>query len=445
MEFGDVSRRAVVASLGAAVVSGLAGCGTSPSSSGTQAQNLSIEAPEASRRDERISIRVTGASPGSEVTLNTRTEDSDGTEWTSRNVYEADDDGVVDLSEGPPVDGSYERTDAMGWLWSMTPESDDSYFGVSRDTYDVILEATAGDATTQTTVTRQEIPPGISTEKIDTGDLVGVYCRPSGEESHTPVLVLHGSGGTPPVRRAQLLAAEGYAAFAPQYFGDHDAIQDSLLRVPLEYFKRAADWLRERDAVADGQVGVHGISRGGELALLLGATYDWVSAVVSYVGSGVVFGGSYGVESAWEYDGDRVPFLEWENSDYELTDGGYHRGRPAFESAYNDASADRLTEATIPVETIDAPVLLVSGKDDQVWPSTLLSNHAAKRLDASNSEDVEHAAYANAGHAIQPPFKPTHGLRYAGERYLYGGRPVGYARANADAWEKTLAYLDAGL
>ena len=50
--------------------------------------------------------------------------------------------------------------------------------------------------------------------------------------------------------------------------------------------------------------------------------------------------------------------------------------------------------ATIPVERINGPVLLISGEDDQMWPSRTLAEIAMERLRAHRHPyPDEHIAY----------------------------------------------------
>jgi len=84
---------------------------------------------------------------------------------------------------------------------------------------------------------------------------------------------------------------------------------------------------------------VVGFSRGGELALLLGATFPEIKAVVSYVGSGIVVSSLDSATSAWLLRGESVPY--W---------------------TYTDVA--NLDAATFAVERINGPVLLIPGQRD---------------------------------------------------------------------------------
>jgi pimeloyl-ACP methyl ester carboxylesterase len=151
------------------------------------------------------------------------------------------------------------------------------------------------------------------------------------------------------VQTAVILASRGYAALALDYFGGQ-GLPDQLSQIPLEYFADALAWLQSHPVVDGERIGVIGHSRGGELALLLGATYHEIKAVVSYAGSGVVFGGYPGPGPAWTLGGEAVPFAP---SELDLSPG---RDRPAVVPG----PAEELVKAEIPVERINGPVAAAS-------------------------------------------------------------------------------------
>ncbi len=100
-----------------------------------------------------------------------------------------------------------------------------------------------------------------------------------------------GAGGGLSEGGAETLASEGLAALALAYFGI-DRLPHELVEIPLEYFEKAIAWLRAQPGVDAERVAVVGNSKGGELALLLGATYpEDVKAIVGYSPSAVVWQG----------------------------------------------------------------------------------------------------------------------------------------------------------
>ncbi|ODR80642.1 hypothetical protein BG842_03765 [Haladaptatus sp. W1] len=91
-----------------------------------------------------------------------------------------------------------------------------------------------------------------------------------------------------------MLATHGYATLALQYF-DAPGLPESLERIPLGYFDTAIRWLTSRPTVHDTGIGLLGISRGVEAALLTATGYDGPVAVIGYSGGGVVRHGVAGV------------------------------------------------------------------------------------------------------------------------------------------------------
>jgi hypothetical protein len=95
----------------------------------------------------------------------------------------------------------------------------------------------------------------------------------------------------------------------------------------------------------------------------------------------------------------------------------------------------------------------VTGDDDRVWPAERLATRAMARLDACEyPHSYEHLRLPGAGHDIKAPYHPTterarRPFPLPGRPLTLdmGGTPAGYARADAQAWERTLATLDRGL
>ena len=290
------------------------------------------------------------------------------------------------------------------------------------------------------------------------GGLVGTLFLPPASASRGAVLALGGAGGGLSEGAARTLASEGFAALALAYFG-LDGLPRELVEIPLEYFEGAIAWLKRHPRVDAGRVAVVGNSKGGELALLLGATYPQdVGAVVGYAPSAVVWQGITfdrevyhgGPRSPWALRGDAVPFValarpgaaEMVRMMESLLEDRPVSTRAFYERALHDEAA--VAAASVPVERIEAPVLLVSGTDDRLWPSTLLSEMAIGRLEAHEHPFAcEHLRYEGAGHMIAPPgYEPA--TSWASRFELGGGREANEF-ANADSWPKVLGFLGEAL
>ncbi|HVB71908.1 MAG TPA: acyl-CoA thioester hydrolase/BAAT C-terminal domain-containing protein [Acidimicrobiales bacterium] len=283
------------------------------------------------------------------------------------------------------------------------------------------------------------------------GGLVGMYFRPEGEGSHPAVMVVGGSGGgfngadVP----AGLLASRGFATLALAYFG-LPGLPNGLVDVPLEYFASGLRWLQARPEVT-GRVGVLGQSRGGELALLLGATFPQIGAVVARVPSGVVWGGfgpGAGPESAaWTLDGRAVPWLPTNDDSPEWAEVYKSSPLVCTPGALADLShVEAARKAEIKIERASCPIMMISGEDDALWPSTTLAELAEKRAHAHGFvHRLIHLRYPDAGHfcatapGLPSPLVVSHPVDH--ELIALGGSLQGNAAAQADSWPRTLDFL----
>jgi pimeloyl-ACP methyl ester carboxylesterase len=211
---------------------------------------------------------------------------------------------------------------------------------------------------------------------------------------------------------------------------------------------RQGDRVRAAIAPRNDFVAVHGTSRGGELALLVASLYADIRAVVAVVPSGVVFGGFGPSEpgdlrprGAWTLEGKPVPDVGQNNR---YANSGVADPVQRFLNLMRDL--DAVERATIPVERIKGPVLMVSGRDDQLWPSFELAEIARRRLEGHKHPwPFEHISYPDAGHGMAPPYAPTTATTIVhpvdGRTYALGGTPKGQIEANVAYWRRTLDFL----
>ena len=96
----------------------------------------------------------------------------------------------------------------------------------------------------------------------------------------------------------------------------------------------------------------------------------------------------------------------------------------------------------IPVENIAGPVLLISGTDDQIWPSGDFCAAIMARLkQAQFPHEVKHLSIEKGGHMSVLPFLVTanRGLLIDGDPS--GGSPQADARGGYRSWAETIAFL----
>lgn len=423
--------------------------------------------PAAALIDVPRAITLSGFAPHARVGLTLTSRHADGQVWRSRNMYAADALGAVDVSAQAPESGDYEGIDGQGPFWSQhavlheddvaaqvpAPEGEDGA---------IVTLAIATDDAGHSATARVEhgyADRGVVRRDVNEDGLVGVLYTPAGPGPHPAIVVLNGSGGGINATRAALFASRGYVALALGYFGAA-GLPDYLSEIPLEYFERALQWLRDKARPARGFVAVSGHSRGGELALLLGSRFPQaVSAVVAYVPSSVVHGvlnagkpGEGRFKPAWTHHGEPLPHV-WEHNaaqDWQHVDSlpEPRRQAAAFVHAQRDAAA--VARARIPVERIAGPVLVLSAGDDGYWPSTAYAAEVAQTLKAAgHPHAVEHLDYPRAGHALQAPHVPTTEIARAhavsGIVLTGGGTAADNARANVASWAAVHRFLQAAV
>lgn len=395
--------------------------------------------------------------PGASVEITTLTQRA-GAPWQSRATYQADAQGRVDLSRDAPVSGSYSGVAAMGLIWSQAPldsKNRDAFNQPANAPLVTQLRMTSGDTTLDAELIQRLAAEGVTRQDIRENGLVGTLYLPPGPGPHPAVMILNGSGGGINEPRAALYASHGYAAFALAYF-KAPGLSDYISNTPLEYFKTGLDWLRNAVKPAHDFVALSGQSRGGELVLLLGATYPAdVSAILAYVPGAVVHSAQNACDpalgregAAWLLNGKPIAHV-WENNrsaSWAPFDEGPapHRHEKAILTALEDPQA--VARARIRVENIQGPVLLLSGTDDGSWPSSLYSKMVRdKLLEVKHPYPVTWLDYQDGGHAILLPYVPTTQHVYAhpvsGKISTTGGNAKDNARADDESWAGALQFL----
>ncbi len=285
--------------------------------------------------------------------------------------------------------------------------------------------------------------------------LVGTLFVPPGDGPHPTIVVLNGSGGGINEQRGALYASRGVQALALGYFGA-PGLPDHVTRTPLEYFETALRHVHRELAPRAGVVVVSGQSRGGELALLLGATYPGlVGAVVAYVPGAHVHGAQGAADPAQggtphvdaRRRGAPAPVAGQPGRDVAAVD---RRAAPdRYRDVYVDGLRDRgfAARSRIPVERIAGPVACVSGMADGLWPSSMYARQVVETLRAAgHAHETLLLDYPDAGHSIALPHLPVaqgptrHPV--SGIELSAGGTPAGNAYADADSFAQVCAFVE---
>jgi hypothetical protein len=370
----------------------------------------------------------------------------------------------------------------MGLFWSMRLEAQDSNKQMTFAKKDaspnrVILEGVIGGVVVASSELLRNFQVGeMQTRDLEMGadflagghqdssdrpPIIGRLFIPPGRGPHPAVIVLSGTGGGFDLDKAAVLSRHGFATLALAYFGI-PPLPTWLHRIPLEYFEAALGWLGAQPEIDAQRIGVLGISRGAELALLLGAKFPEIHAVAAYAPSSVVWaaGGrdktTGEIIPSWTWQGSPVPFAPLPLRGFMWRSAipvAVLKRAVMFRNLFRAGLRNRETieRASIPVERIRGSVLLISGGDDHLWPAAEMSEAIVTRLKKHGfAHPVEHLHYPRAGHMLRYPYLPTTS-RESGNTYLreakfsFGGTPEADAEAQTDSWRRTIAFFKSSL
>ena len=436
----------------------VSGCRTSPLAFVKRASVIQIT-PRTAFVDEPVRIVLRHFPANQPITVNASFTDERGVVWESHANFLTDQHGQVDVATQVPLSGTYQRADAAGLFWSMTPMPGSNAPELIPITLKPIHYQFAALLQTQTVaqamMDRLYLALGVQRISVHENGLRGTLFLPAGGGVHPGIIVLSGSEGGASEARAAFLAAKGYVAFALAYFNYED-LPPYLENIPLEYFQTGIHWLEARPDVRPGGIAVLGGSRGAELALVLGSMFPDIRAVVAIAPSSVVWGGlgtNRVLSPAWTWQGQPIPHM----SEGQLTPeqaekvARLSKTDPFIETPLMEIFLEnpaKVESAAIPVEKINGPVLLVSGDEDDLWPSTPMANQIMARLKrAGHPFPDRQLVYAGAGHFIPFPNFPAtinsvvHPVTK--ERLMLGGEPGPTATAAVDSWAQIIGFLNA--
>ncbi len=288
----------------------------------------------------------------------------------------------------------------------------------------------------------------LSTQRLSEPDLEGTFgCSDEGGP-FPGVLALGGSDGGVPDGYLDLLVPEGFACLALAYFGTKNT-QPALIEVPLERIERALRWLIANPKVTTqkGRVALIGGSKGGELALLIAATFpNLVGPVVAYTPSSVVWAGidfsarSGATRSSWSLGAKPLPFVPYPSGIGPASSARGLSVLPIYDVGLDNEGA--VNEAAIPVERATGPVMLISGGDDRMWPAERMCSMVVDRMRRyGRARMVNHLNYPDAGHVLFP-YKSVspHGVTFS-MPFDLGGSPEAATAAHVSAWKQVVEHL----
>lgn len=414
--------------------------------------------PTESFVDEALEITVEQCEPHEELTIHAKTFDDDGSLFESYGVFVADSRGEIDLSTIAPVQGTYDGIDVTGLLWSLNRSDirySDCFYKSTATFLKIEFNVERNKKKLDTIVIHRKFhDENVKRKIVDQSGLTGVLFYPDTAHPYPGVLLLSGSEGATQEHVAALLATKGYSVLTLAYFGA-EGVSKHLENIPLEYFEKATDWLKEQPCV-DQTVSLIGFSRGGELALLLGSSSNQFHSII--VGSPCIFVTSglrntlYTPAPAWTKNGKPLSYITFNHTSRNVVSMGkkWLLRRPiSFLETWNNSLKEGsfTKEAQIDVEQINAPLMLIAGEEDQCWPSADYTRHIQKKLHSKKRLNC-YLSYQDVGHFPSPqsvlPGIPVSTQKATGGGMILdlGGSKKAKAEAASLIWPQLLTFLN---
>lgn len=208
---------------------------------------------------------------------------------------------------------------------------------------------------------------------------------------------------------AKYLQDNGIPALAFGYFKTKHSVK-SLNKIELENIKAAIEWLKKQGYE---KIGIEGCSKGAEYAAAAAIAYPELSCVILKIPSWFY---SEGMDktvpsgaSSWTYEGKELPYTPYKT-----------RKLPVMKEMTKNKEYNILAintgkkinpDSIIPIEKIQAPVLMFSTEVDTIWPSKESCEKMEERLNASNfSYPHKHICFEHMSHMM---------LEYCGKGIKY--------------------------
>lgn len=257
------------------------------------------------------------------------------------------------------------------------------------------------------------------------------------------------TGSDGKIELARMLAgvfqSQGLTTLALAYVME-EGLPKRFFKVPIDPLEAAAKRLHD---MGYEKVGLWGISKGAELALTAGSLLPGlVNAVIAVAPMNTVcqgFAKGKGISiipgSSWSFHGKEIPYSSYGMEKFPM-------GRILWKSIqirditmydlYLPLVQNPEPEAVIQVEKITGPVLLISSKMDNMWPSELAAKQIMKHLQEHNfSYFYQHLSYDHGSHLFVPMELPSAKF-FKGDR---GKNKENRRKARMDSLVKTLEFV----
>ena len=374
-----------------------------------------VEMPDQVTGGGPVPIIVHGLVSQQKVTIvaeRVMSDDGQLTGYRAEAQYVADRRGRIVLASNAPVAGDYSGADASGLFWSMHPIAKlptDVASGTVR--VSVLVPGRPGATGITRFITGDQ---DVKSEPVD-GFPGALLIRMPSKRPLPVVIALGGSEGGSSFGRTfgPWLASQGYAVLVLPYYAP-DWGSEKLPGLPVDFADIPVDrltalrqWIEARPDLDRRRIGLYGVSKGGEMAIIAASRFSWLKAVAAVVPSDVVWEGwgpnvkTDDTRSSFSWAGKPLPFVPYEGM--RETIAALYRGETRTLRAPHErgraANPARVASATIPIERYRGALLVAGGGKDETWPSAIMAENIGltrKRIGLSTTV----LTFPDAGHGL---------------------------------------------
>lgn len=259
----------------------------------------------------------------------------------------------------------------------------------------------------------------IKTTVTDNG-FEGILLEGNGSKDKVMIVMSGSNGGIKLTKQAaEFYHKNGIPALALALFATKGT-QPYLDKVPVEYVESAIQWLQKQGYK---QIGIDGMSKGSEMALVAASMFSDISCVIVRVPSYFVSEGLIGSgkkkapsgTSCWSYKGQELVYAPYKTRQFNILKM-FIKEKEMHIITFN-RDKDITSKSIIPVEKIKAPILILSSKNDSVWPSYESGIYIEKKLEESGFPyQYKHVVYENMSHALITKLPFIYKIAFRAER-----------------------------
>ena len=290
------------------------------------------------------------------------------------------------------------------------------------------------------------LTPAASTTFALDGFVSTLYTPAKDQYPGKALIMVGGSDGLYSLTKliAEQFVKEGLTVLALAYW-NLDELPTQIYKIPLEFTKKAADWLKERGYE---KIGLWGISEGAVYALLSASHFDVFSACVavnpmSYASPGLQKKNQWHKKvklldgSAFTFHEKDIPFHHLSFPKKKVLWESLKRQELCLLPIYRNSVEKSNVRSRIPVEKIKGSVLFLAAEEDSMWESAKASEAMMQRLkDYNFNHPYRYYHYKKASHLLLPYSLNSRKMYRIERKY-----PEECQKSNMDAFRKTLDFL----